>query len=82
MIDRVKFIELLQVALKKQGYDCTPGNGDIKVSKNGFPVADILNDGEYCVYRNTLSDHEYQQICATEFSEVAICVFPRSRERR
>jgi hypothetical protein len=61
MDDREKFIGLLQAELKRQGYECTQTNGEIKVSKNGFPVCDILGGGEYRVYRNTLNDDEYQQ---------------------
>jgi len=62
MIDTPKFLELLREALKRQGYDCMQDGGEIKVNKNGFPVADVLGSGEYRIYRNTVSDHDYYQI--------------------
>jgi len=68
MDDREKFIGLLKAELKRHGYDCVQENGEIKVSKNGFPVCDILNSSEYRVYRNALNDYEYQQVRATNES--------------
>jgi hypothetical protein len=64
MFDRKKFDELLMNILKKRGYDCVFENDEVKVTKNGFKITDILPDGEYRVYRNTLNDYEYQQIRA------------------
>jgi hypothetical protein len=64
MDDREKFIELPQAELKRRGYDCTRENDEIKVSKNGFPVTDILGGGEYRVYRNTLNDSDYHSVRA------------------
>jgi len=64
MFNNPKFIELLMNELKKQGYDCKHEDGEIKVSKNGFPVTDILNSGEYRVYRNTPDNQELNNVRA------------------
>jgi hypothetical protein len=64
MLDNPKFAELLIASLKKQGYDCEHENGEIKVSKNGFSIADIKDETTYCVYRNTLNDSEYYNVRA------------------
>ena len=64
MDDKERFIGILQAELRRQGFDCTQENGEIKVSKNGFPVADILGGGEYRVYRNTVNDHDRDQVRA------------------
>jgi len=50
--------------LKKQGYDCKHEDGEVKVSKNGFSVTDILGSGEYRVYRNAPNDEERNNVHA------------------
>jgi hypothetical protein len=67
MLENHKFISLLQAELKRQGYECTLENGEVKVTKNGFNITDILVSGEhsqYRIYKNTLNDYEYQQVRA------------------
>jgi hypothetical protein len=62
LLDNEKFTKLLTDEIKKRGYDCTIENGEIKVSKNGFPVTDILGDGQYRIYKNVLNDYDLNQI--------------------
>jgi hypothetical protein len=64
MDDKEIFFDLLQAELQRQGYDCTLENGEVKVTKNGFNITDILGGGEYRVYKNTLNDYEHHQIQA------------------
>jgi hypothetical protein len=59
---REKFIKLLQADLKRQGFDCALEDGEIKVSKNGFPITDILHSDEYRVYRNAIDDYDLGQV--------------------
>jgi len=62
MLKKPKFVELLLYELKKRGYDCSHEDGEIKVSKNGFPVTDILGSTEYRVYKNTPDDDERRNV--------------------
>ena len=64
MINNQKFMELLGETLKRQGYSCTRDGDEIKVNKDGFPVADILGNGEFRVYRNTMHDYDRDRIRA------------------
>jgi hypothetical protein len=52
----------LQTELRKHGYKCEPDGGELKIRKNGLPVAVALESGELAAYKNTLNDYEYQQI--------------------
>ena len=71
MLEKIKFVEILMNELKKQGYVCKHEDGEIKVTKSGFPVTDILGSGEYRVYRNTPDDQERHEVRAIyeSFSE-------------
>jgi len=62
MLDNPKYAGLLLEALKGQGYGCVQENGEIMVSKNGFPVTDILSNGEYRVYRSTPGSCELRKV--------------------
>jgi len=62
LLEKLKFVELLMNELKRHGYDCKHEDGEIKVSKNGFPVTDILSSEEYRVYRNTLNDQDLNSV--------------------
>jgi hypothetical protein len=62
MDDRETLIELLQTELNRQGYDSAYEDDEIKVSKNGFHVTDILSNGSYRVYRNVVNDDERDQV--------------------
>jgi len=61
MNDRERFTKLLMADLRQKGYEAILDENEIKVTKEGIPVTDILGSGEYRLYRNTHSD-EYLRV--------------------
>lgn len=62
MREKEQFTKLVMLELRKHGYDCELKNDEIAVSKNGFPVLEILGGGDYRLHRNTASDEDYWRI--------------------
>jgi len=64
MLENPKFTEWLMAELQRRDYGCVQEGGEIKVSRNDFPVTDILGGGNYRVYKNTPHDDERHKIRA------------------
>jgi len=62
MLDEQIFVELLINALRIKGYSCVNTGNEVKVTKNGSPVTDVLGRGEFRIYRNAVCDMEYNCI--------------------
>ena len=71
MLEKPNFVEWLIAELNRRGYECAQGNNEIKVSRNGFPVTDILGGGDYRIYKNAPNDDERHNVRAVyeSFSE-------------